>query len=75
MPRHLPQPLHPRILHRHRRIKPLGDGVRDDGLALLLQQLNQLFLLGHQRVDLGGLAVEEGGDGALFIKRRKSDGC
>ena len=30
----------------------LGDGVGDDGLAFLLQQLDQPPLLGHQRVDL-----------------------
>jgi hypothetical protein len=45
--------------------------VGDDGLALLLQQFDQPLLLGHQRVDLGGLAVEEGGDMGLFLQRNK----
>ena len=34
--------------------------------ALLGQQRQQPLLLGDQRVEPGGLAVEEGGDGALF---------
>ncbi len=60
MLRHLPQPLHPRILHWRVRIQPLGHGMGDHGLALLLKQLDQALLLGDQGVDLGGFAVEEG---------------
>ena len=61
MLRHIPQQLHPRILHRRVWIQPLGDGMGDHGLALFLQQLDQALLLGDQGVDLGGFAVEEGG--------------
>ena len=67
MPRHFPQPLHARVLHSHVRVQPLGHGVGDDGLALFLQQGDELLLLGHQRVNLGGFVVEEGGDGSLFF--------
>ena len=52
-----------RGFHRGIGIQALGDGVGDDGLTLFLEQRDQLFLLCHQRVDLGGLAIEEGGDG------------
>ncbi len=38
----------------------------DHRLALFLEQPYELFLLGHQSVDLAGFVVEEGGDGALF---------
>ena len=48
-------------------VEALGDGVGDDGLALFLEQVDQLFLLGHQRVDLGGFVVEESGDGSLLL--------
>jgi len=41
----------------------------DHRLALFLEQAYELFLLGHQRVDLAGFVVEEGGDGALFGER------
>ena len=33
------------------------------------QQRDQLFLLGNQRVDFGGFAVEEPGDGGLLFGR------
>jgi len=44
--------------------------VRDDGPPLFLQQFDQPPLRLHQRVDLGRLAVEEGGNGALFGRWR-----
>ena len=61
MLRHLPQPLHPRILERRVWIQPLGDGMGDHGLALFLQQLDQALLLSDQGFDLGGFVVQEGG--------------
>ena len=36
-----------------------GDCMGDDGLALFLEQGDELFLLGHQGVDLGGFAVKK----------------
>ena len=66
MRRHIPQPLDAGGFHRGVGVKPLGDGVGDDGLPLFLEQGDERFLLGHQRVDLRRLAVEEGGDGGLF---------
>ena len=56
------QPLHARILHRHLGIKPLGDGMADEGGTFLLKQLDQPLLLGDQGVDLRRLSVEEGDD-------------
>ena len=55
--------------HRHIGVKTLGDRVADEGDALLLQQLDQSLLLGHQGVDPLGLAVEEVGDGMLVLGR------
>src|SRR5437016_4328589 len=72
MLRYLPQPLHSRILHRHPRIKPLRHCMTDEGSTLLLQQLDQPLFLRYQGVDFGSFAVEEGGDGALFRKRRNN---
>lgn len=46
--------------------------MRDERLALFLQQRDQVLLLGDKGVDLGGLAVEEGGDGGLFTQWRKA---
>lgn len=60
MLRSFSKPLDPAILHRRFGIETLGNGVRNDGLTLLLQQLDQFLLLGHHRIDFGGLAVEEG---------------
>ena len=66
MLRNLAQPFDAGILHPGCGVEALGDGVGDDGLALFLEQRDQLLLLRHQRVDLPRLAVEEGGDGGLF---------
>lgn len=55
---HHPQPLHPRILHRHRVIQPLGHRLGDEGLPLLLEQLDEAGFLGNQGVDAGRFAVE-----------------
>ncbi|MEZ4676097.1 MAG: hypothetical protein R2932_17875 [Caldilineaceae bacterium] len=45
--------------------------MADDGLALLLEQGDELLLLGDQRVNLGGLVVEELGDLGPFFWRRE----
>ncbi|OHR85609.1 hypothetical protein HMPREF3289_25575 [Pseudomonas sp. HMSC75E02] len=73
MRRHLTQPLHAGVFHRHRRVEAFGDGVRDDGLALFLEQFDQALLLFDQRVDAGGFVVEEAGDLGLFFKRRRNN--
>ena len=72
MRRNLPQPLDARILHLHVGIQSLGDGVADQRVSLLFQQLDQALLLGDQRVDAGGALVQEVGDGALFGEGRKN---
>lgn len=43
--------------------------MRNHGLALLAQQLDEVGLLGDQGVDTGGCAVEVGDDGVLFRPR------
>lgn len=73
MRRHVPEPFDPGRLHWRVGVQSLGDGVGDDGLALLRQQLDQPPLLRHQRVDLRRLPVEEGGDGGLLGEGRKRD--
>lgn len=67
---YLTHPLHPRILHRHRGVKSLGDGVADESRAFLLKQLDEPSLLGDQCVDLGRLPVKERDDATLLIQRR-----
>jgi len=47
--------------------------VGDGGLALFGEQGDELFLLGNQRVDLGGFAVEKGEDGVLLFDRRNAN--
>ncbi|MCB9350862.1 MAG: hypothetical protein H6573_25645 [Lewinellaceae bacterium] len=66
MPRYLPDPLHPTILHRHIRIQPPRDCPVDQHLPPLLQQPDQALLLGDGFVDQGGFVREEGGDAGLF---------
>ena len=45
MRRHLAQPLHTGVFHRHRRVEAFGDDVGDDGLTLFLEQFDQALLL------------------------------
>jgi hypothetical protein len=66
MRRHLAQPLHAGVFHRHRGVEAFGDGVGDHGLALFLEQFDQALLLFDQRVDAGGFVVKEAGDLGLF---------
>ena len=66
MSRHLPDPLHPGILHLHVRVEPLRHGVGDQRLSLLLEEFDEAVLFLDKGVDSGGLAVEEGDDGVLF---------
>ena len=71
MRRHVAEPFDAGGLHGGVGVQALGDGVGDDGLAFFLQQFDQPPLLGHQRVDLRRLAVEERGDRGLLGERRK----
>ncbi|ERS81828.1 hypothetical protein Q671_12980 [Halomonas sp. PBN3] len=70
MRRHLTQPLHPGVLHRHIRVQPLGDGMGDHRLALLLEQVDQALLLCYQGVDAGGFVVEKSCNGVLLLLGR-----
>ncbi|MBA1342037.1 MAG: hypothetical protein C5S52_00330 [ANME-2 cluster archaeon] len=65
--RNLPHPLDPGVLHGRIRIQPLGDGVADERGTFLPHELDLPPFLRDERIDAPGLAVEEGGDGALFI--------
>ena len=52
-------------------VETLGDGVGNhEHLPFLFQQSDQALLFGYQCVDLGGFAVEEGGDGELLLSIR-----
>ena len=65
----LPHPFHPRILHRHRRIKPLGDGMADQRCAFFGQFGEQDLFFGNQRIDLGGFVVEKSDNGFVAHPR------
>ena len=73
MRRHIAQPFDAGGLHGGVRVQPLGDGVGDDGVAFLFQQFDQPSLLRYQRIDLGRLAVEKGGDLASARRAVESD--
>ncbi len=66
MHRHLPQPLHPGGFARHAGVEAAGDGLLDDGLLLLGQQLDQLLLGPDVAPDAAVHVVEITHDGALF---------
>jgi len=67
MLRYFSHPSNARILHGGVGVEALGDGVADEGGAPFLQELDLPLLPGGEGVKAFGLAVEEGGDGALFI--------
>src|SRR5690606_15530917 len=52
MPGNFANPLHPRVLHRHVRVEPLRHRLRDERLALLGEQREELFLLLDEGVDV-----------------------
>ena len=66
MLRHVPQPLHARGLEADIGVEAAGDGAVDDGLLLLLQQLDQLLLGADVAPDPPVRVVEEADDGGLF---------
>jgi hypothetical protein len=68
MCRDFAEPLHTGIFHGHVRVEAFGDGARDERGALLLQQLDQPFLLRHKRSNLRRLPVEEGCNCILLFR-------
>jgi hypothetical protein len=71
MRRHLTEPFDAGVFHQNAGIETLGDGMRYDGLALFLEQGDQLFLLGNQGIDLGQFPVEQSNHCNLLITRGK----
>lgn len=71
MLRHLPDPLHARILERRGGVEAASDGVADEGGAMFGEEGEAAAFVGDEGVDLGGFAVEVGGDGALFGEGRE----
>src|SRR5690242_17395800 len=68
MSRDLTEPVDTRWPHWCLRVQALGDGVRDNGLTLFLEQLDQSILRLDQRIDLLHLALEEAGNRSLLLK-------
>jgi hypothetical protein len=69
MRRHIPKPFDAGRLHARIGIQPLGDGVGDDGLAFLFQQVDQPLLLCHQPINLRRFTIQECGDSSAFSYR------
>ena len=66
MLRHIPQPLHAGGLEADVGVEAAGDGAMDDGLLLLLQQLDQLLLGADVLPNPPVRVVEEADDSGLF---------
>ena len=66
MLRHIPQPIDAGGLEANVGVEAAGDGAVDDGLLLLLQQLDQLLLGADVPPNLPVRVVEEANDGGLF---------
>ena len=66
MLRHIPEPLHAGGLETDVGVEAAGDGAVDDGLLLLLQQLDQLLLGADVAPDPPVRVVEEPDDGGLL---------
>ena len=60
----------PGIAERGTGVETAGDGVSDEGPALLGQQPEHPLLRHHQRIQPRCLAIEVVGDGALSLTRR-----
>src|SRR5581483_8626741 len=67
--RHIAQPLHAGGFEADVGVEAAGDGAVDDGLLLLLQQLDQLLLGADVPPNPPVRVVEEADDGGLFGKR------
>ncbi|MBN1955862.1 MAG: hypothetical protein JW900_12555 [Anaerolineae bacterium] len=66
MCRNLPQPLDARILERHVGVEAAGDGLLDERLLLLGEQLDQPSLRADVAAGEAVDVVEEAGNGGLF---------
>ena len=69
MLRHVPKPLHTGGFEADVGVEAAGDGAVNDGLLLLLQQLDQLLLGADVAPDPPVRVVEEPDDGGLFGER------
>src|SRR5680860_1874819 len=69
MLRHIPQPLHAGGLEADAGVEAAGDGAVDDGLLLLLQQLDQLLLGADVAPDPPVRVVKKADNGGLFGER------
>src|SRR5262245_34157353 len=69
MLRHISQPLRARGLEADVGIETTGDGAMDDGLPLLLQQLDQLLFGADVALDPAVHVTEEINDCNLFLNR------
>ena len=67
MRRHIAQPLHARGLEADIGIEASGNREVDDGLLLLLQQLDQRLLGADVAPDPSVHVVKESNDGGLFF--------
>ena len=72
---YLANPLHTRVLHGNIRVETLGNGLGNDRLAILLQQLNLTLAIRHKRVNLSSLGIEIIRDDLLFIQWRQNSYC
>ena len=57
------------ILHKAPHVDLAGDGGEDEDGAVFLQSVDGLLNLGDEGVKLCRFAIEERGDGSLFIDR------
>ena len=73
MRRHVAQPLDAGGLEADVGVEAAGDGAVDDGLALLLQQGDELALGAYICPDQLDGAVQVADDGGLLVERRDTD--
>ena len=70
MRRNLPNPLHTGIPQWGLRVKATGDGILNQDLSALFQQLDLFFLDGYGLVYLGGFGFDITGNSFSFSIRR-----
>src|SRR5690606_10755560 len=61
-------PRQPTFRHRHAWVESASHGLVDDGLLLLLQQLDELLLRPDVAPDASVRMIEEADDGGLFVR-------
>jgi hypothetical protein len=72
MLRNIPKPFYTGRFGPYLWVKALGHSMVDDRCFFFFIERNQLFFVGDKLVNLGGFAVEIGGDGGLFGEGRKT---